>query len=162
MKNTKVLTRKSNWHKRKEKWRRIYIYIYIYIYILLHFSLVLVGYTGQYFSVLHGHWVSCGPAMISYCGCFIQVCMFFESLAECSLGFTYVCVAAVDITRDVIDGSTLVFFRCSVFRVYYHWAEGVHRFAGSLSQHTWYQYVNKACSWRVETSYSSSTIMLQS
>ena len=34
--------------------------------------------------------------------------MFFESLAECSLSFTYVCVAAVDVTRDVIDGSTLV------------------------------------------------------
>ena len=31
--------------------------------------------------------------------------MFFESLAECSLSFTYVCVAAVDVTRDVIDGS---------------------------------------------------------
>ena len=38
--------------------------------------------------------------------------MFFESLAEWSLGFTYVCVAAVDVTRDVIDASTLVFFRC--------------------------------------------------
>ena len=38
--------------------------------------------------------------------------MFFESLAECSLGFTYVCVAAVDVTRDVIDGSILVFFNC--------------------------------------------------
>ena len=48
-----------------------------------------------------------------------------ESLAECSLGFTYVCVAAVDVTRDVIDGSTLVFFWCFVFRVYYHRAEGV-------------------------------------
>ena len=34
----------------------IYIYIYIYnIYSLLHFSLVPVGFTGQYFSVLHGH-----------------------------------------------------------------------------------------------------------
>ena len=31
---------------------------------------------------------------------FVQVCVFFESLAECSLGFTYVCVAAVDVTRD--------------------------------------------------------------
>ena len=40
--------------------------------------------------------------------------MFFESLAECSLGFTYVCVAAVDVTRDVIGGSTLVFFVCFV------------------------------------------------
>ena len=49
--------------------------------------------------------------------------MFFESLAECSLGFTYVCVAAVDVTY----GSTLVFFRCFVFRVYYHQAEGVRR-----------------------------------
>ena len=34
--------------------------------------------------------------------------MFFESLAECSLGFTYVCVADVDVTRDVLDGSTLM------------------------------------------------------
>ena len=42
--------------------------------------------------------------------------MFFESLAECSLGFTYVCVAAVDVTCDDIDGSILVFFRCYVFR----------------------------------------------
>ena len=53
--------------------------------------------------------------------------MFFESLAECSLGFTYVCVAAVDVTSDVIDGSTLVFFRCFDFRAYYHRAEGVRR-----------------------------------
>ena len=43
--------------------------------------------------------------------------MFFESLAECYLGFTYVCVASVDVTRDVIDGSTLVFFKRSSFRV---------------------------------------------
>ena len=27
----------------------------IYVYSLLHFSLVPVGFTGQYFSVLHGH-----------------------------------------------------------------------------------------------------------
>ena len=40
--------------------------------------------------------------------------MFFESLAECSHGFTNVCVAVVDVTRDVIDGSTLVFFWCFV------------------------------------------------
>ena len=53
--------------------------------------------------------------------------MFFESLAECSLSFTYVCVAAVNVTRDVIDGSTLVFFGCFVFGVYYHRAEGVRR-----------------------------------
>ena len=53
--------------------------------------------------------------------------MFFESLAEGSLGFTYVCVAAVDVTHDVIDDSTLVFFMCFVFRMYYHRAEGVHR-----------------------------------
>ena len=44
--------------------------------------------------------------------------MFFESLADCSLGLTYVCVAAVDVTRDLIDGSTLVFFGCFVFMVY--------------------------------------------
>ena len=37
----------------------------------------------------------------------------------------YVCVVAVDVTRDVIDGSTSVFFRCFVFKVYYHRAEGV-------------------------------------
>ena len=42
----------------------------------------------------------------------------FESLTECFLGFTFVCVAAVDVTRDVVDGSTLVFFWCYVFRVY--------------------------------------------
>ena len=29
-------------------------------------------------------------------------------------------MAAVDVTRDVIDGSMSVFFRCFVFRVYYH------------------------------------------
>ena len=97
------------------------------VYGLLHFSLVPVGFTGQYFCVLHGHWVSCGPAMISYSCWFFQVCVFFESLAECSLGFTYVCAAAVDVTRDVIDGSKLVFFRCFVFRMYYHRAEGIHR-----------------------------------
>ena len=61
--------------------------------------------------------------MVSYSCWFIQVCAFFESLAECSLGFTYVCVAAV----DVIDGPTLVFLRSFVFRVYYHRAEGVRR-----------------------------------
>ena len=32
----------------------------------------------------------------------------------------------------------------------------------NLRQHMWHQYVNKACSWRVETSCSSSTIKLQS
>ena len=53
--------------------------------------------------------------------------MFFESLAECSLGFTYVCVAAVDVTSDVIDGSTYVFFSCLIFMVYYHQADGVRR-----------------------------------
>ena len=31
------------------------------VYVLLHFSLAPVGFTGQYFSVLHGHRVSCGP-----------------------------------------------------------------------------------------------------
>jgi hypothetical protein len=52
--------------------------------------------------------------------------MFFESLAECSFGlFTYVCVTAVDVTRDVIHDSTLVFGRR--IRVYYHRAEGVHQ-----------------------------------
>ena len=71
--------------------------------------------------------MSCGPAMISYSCWFIQVCVFFESLAECSLGFTYARVADVDVTRDVIDGSTLLFFGCFVFRVYYHRKEGVHR-----------------------------------
>ena len=64
--------------------------------------------------------------------------MFVTFLAECSLGFTYVCVAAVDVTRDVVDGSTLVFFRCFVFRVYYHRAEGVCRVCVfvDLRQHT--------------------------
>ena len=33
--------------------------------------------------------------------------MFFESLAECSLGFTYVRMAAVDVTRNVIDWCSL-------------------------------------------------------
>ena len=65
--------------------------------------------------------------MVSYSCWFIQVCVLFESLAERSLGFTYVCVAGVDVTRDVVDGSTLVFFGCFVFRVYYHRAEGVRR-----------------------------------
>ena len=37
--------------------------------------------------------------------------MFFESLAE----FLYVCVAAVNVTRDVIDGSTSVSFKCFIF-----------------------------------------------
>ena len=43
------------------------------------------------------------------------------------LSVLYVCVAAVDVTRDVIDGSTSVFFRCFVFRMYYHRTEGVHQ-----------------------------------
>ena len=34
-------------------------------------------------------------------------------------------MAAVDGTLDVVDGSTLVFFGCFVFGVYYHRAEGV-------------------------------------
>ena len=49
--------------------------------------------------------------------------MFFESLAECSL---CMCGYCQNVTRDVIDGSTSVFVRCFVFRVYYHRAEGVH------------------------------------
>ena len=72
------------------------------VYGLLHFSLVPVGFTGQYFCVLQWHWVSCGPAMVSYSCWFIQVCVFFESLAECSLSFTYVCVTAVGVTRNVM------------------------------------------------------------
>ena len=76
----------------------IYIYIYIYIYSLLHSSLVTVGFTGQYVSVLQGHLVFCGPTMICYSCWFIQVCVFFESLVEWSLGSTNVCVAAVDVT----------------------------------------------------------------
>ena len=51
------------------------------MYCLVHFSLVPVGFTGQYFGVLHGH---CGPTMISYFCWFIQICMFFEYLAETS------------------------------------------------------------------------------
>ena len=43
------------------------------------------------------------------------------------LSVLYVCVAAVDVTPDVIDGSTSVFVRCFVFRVYYHRVEGVHQ-----------------------------------
>ena len=43
------------------------------------------------------------------------------------LSVLYVCMAAFDVTRDVIDGSTSVFVRCFVFRVYYHRAEGVHQ-----------------------------------
>ena len=39
----------------------------------------------------------------------------------------YVRVAAVDVTRDVIDRSTSVFFRCFLFMVYCHRAEGVHQ-----------------------------------
>ena len=73
------------------------IYIYIYIYSLLHSSLVTVRFTGQYVSVLHGHLVFCGPTMICYSCWFIQVCVFFESLVEWSLGSTNVCVAAVDV-----------------------------------------------------------------
>ena len=46
------------------------------VYGLLHFSLVPVGFTGQYFCVLQGNGVSCGPAMISYSCWFIQVCVF--------------------------------------------------------------------------------------
>ena len=40
---------------------------------------------------------------------------------------SFVYVAAVDVTRDVMVGSTLVFFGCFVFRVYYHRAAGVRR-----------------------------------
>ena len=39
--------------------------------------------------------------------------MFFKSLAECSLGFTYVCVAAVDVTHGVKRWLHIgVFFFC--------------------------------------------------
>ena len=41
---------------------------------------------------------------------------FVCSLNLC-LSVLYVCVAAVDVTCDVLDGSTSVFFRCFVFRV---------------------------------------------
>ena len=43
------------------------------------------------------------------------------------LSVLYVCLAAVNVTRDVIDGSTSVLFWCFVFRVYYHRAGGVHQ-----------------------------------
>ena len=56
--------------------------------------------------------MSCGPAMIW----FIQVCVFFESLAECSL-VSPMYVWLQSMSRDVIDGSTLVLFRCFDFRV---------------------------------------------
>ena len=58
--------------------------VYI-LYSLLHFSLVPVEFMGQYFGVLCGHWVSCDPTIISYSCWFIQVHMFFESLAECQI-----------------------------------------------------------------------------
>ena len=51
------------------------------------------------------------------------------------LSVLYVCVATVNVTRDVIDDSTSVFFRWFVFRVYYHRAEGVHHLVA-------YVYVN--------------------
>ena len=41
--------------------------------------------------------------------------MFFESLAEWSLGFTYVCVAAVDVTRDIDDSILVFYFKVSEF-----------------------------------------------
>ena len=43
------------------------------------------------------------------------------------LSVLYVCLAAVYVTCDVIDGSTSVFFRCFLFMVYCHRAEGVRR-----------------------------------
>ena len=39
--------------------------------------------------------------------------MFFESLAECSLSFTYVCVATVDVTCDVIVLYLYIYYRSS-------------------------------------------------
>ena len=38
--------------------------------------------------------------------------MFLEPLAECSFILANVCVSAVVVTCDVVDGPTLVFFLC--------------------------------------------------
>ena len=54
---------------------------------LLHFPLAPVRFMAQYFGVIHGHWVSCGPAMVSYSCWFVQVCVFFEPVVERSLRF---------------------------------------------------------------------------
>ena len=50
--------------------------------------------------------------------------MFFESLAEWSVCFTNVCVAAVIVICDVVDRLALVFFSSNVL-VHYHRMEGV-------------------------------------
>ena len=41
----------------------------------------------------------------------IQVFVLYDTLAEWSLSFTNACVAAVIVTRVVVNGSTLVSFR---------------------------------------------------
>ena len=46
--------------------------------------------------------------MISYSCWYVQVCVFFEPLAEWSLSFNNVRMAAVIVTRDVVDGSRCV------------------------------------------------------
>ena len=64
-----------------------------------------------------------GPTMASYSYSFYRcVCVFFETLS-----FANVCVTAVVVTRGVVNGSTLVFFRRFVFRVYYHRTDVVSR-----------------------------------
>ena len=44
-----------------------------------------------------------------------------------SLSLTNTCATVVVVTRRVVGGSTLVFLRCFVFRMYYHRAESVSR-----------------------------------
>ena len=56
------------------------------VYGLLHFPLAPVRFSGQYFGVIQGHSVSCGPAMVSYSCWFVQVCV-FEPVAELSRSF---------------------------------------------------------------------------
>ena len=82
------------------------------IYDLLRFRLVPVGFSDQYFGhsypwTLSVLWPGNGLLLLWL----IQVCVLFEPLAEWSLCFTNVCMAAVVVTCDVVDGSTLVSFR---------------------------------------------------
>ena len=58
---------------------------------LIHIPLVPICFLGQYFGVIHGHWVSCGPAMVSYSCWLVLVCslniwvvsLFHQHICDC-------------------------------------------------------------------------------
>ena len=92
----------------------IYIYIYIYIY-MSSFSFILCQLDSQVSTLVFFVDTEC-PVARNWSPALVGLSRFVCSL-NLWLRVLYVCVAAVNVTRDVIDCSTSVFFRCFLFMV---------------------------------------------